>query len=96
MVIDDNLILKLENLARLELTREEHKLIKEDLGNILDMVEKLQELDTSNVEPLRYITEEYHPPRKDVVASQDVKEAALDLSPKRKGDFIAIPKVINK
>jgi aspartyl-tRNA(Asn)/glutamyl-tRNA(Gln) amidotransferase subunit C len=96
MVIDNKLILKLENLARLELTEDERELIKGDLGNILDMVEKLQELETTDVDPLRYITEDFHPPREDIIASQDIREKALDLSPKRKGDFIAIPKVINK
>jgi aspartyl-tRNA(Asn)/glutamyl-tRNA(Gln) amidotransferase subunit C len=96
MVIDKKLIFKLEKLSRLELTEEERGIIKKDLGDILEMVEKLHELETDHIEPLRYITTNYLPPRKDIVASQDVKEDALSLSPKRKNNFFAIPKVINK
>jgi aspartyl-tRNA(Asn)/glutamyl-tRNA(Gln) amidotransferase subunit C len=96
MVIDKNLILKLEKLSRLELTEEERDIINKDLGDILEMVEKLHELDTNNIEPLRYITTNYLPPRKDISESEDIREKALNLSPKRKNNFFAIPKVINK
>lgn len=96
MKINDSLISKLESLSRLELTRDEKAVIKTDLEDILKMVEKLQSLDTTDVEPLRYLTKEHQPPREDIPASMNIREKALNLSPKRHNDFIAIPKVIDK
>jgi aspartyl-tRNA(Asn)/glutamyl-tRNA(Gln) amidotransferase subunit C len=49
MQVDRPLILKLENLARLELSEAEREQLTGDLNKILAMVEKLEELDTSNV-----------------------------------------------
>lgn len=96
MKIDNSLILKLEHLARLSLNNEERETIRKDLDNILIMVEKLHELETKGVEPLKYITEDYLPPRKDNIDEDDIKEEALMLSPKRVNGFFAIPKVIDK
>ena len=96
MKIDNSLILKLEHLARLSLNNEERETIKKDLDNILIMVEKLHELETGGVEPLKYITEDYLPPRKDNVEENRIREEALALSPKNVNGFFAIPKVIDK
>ncbi len=96
MKIDDQLILKLENLARLELSKEERIQIKTDLQDILDMVEKLQELDTDGVEPLRYITADHVTPRYDISKQTNIKSKALKLGPKYNEDFFVIPKIIDK
>ena len=44
MTVDQDLILKLEDLAKLELSAEERMKLMGDLNNILSMVEKMQEL----------------------------------------------------
>ncbi len=51
MKIDKELILKLEKLARLSLNDEERAIISKDLERILDMVDKIGELDTDGIEP---------------------------------------------
>lgn len=96
MQIDNSLILRLEHLARLSLNEEERETIRKDLDKILIMVEKLHELNTTGIEPLKYITEDYLFPRKDNIEEDNIKEEALGLSPKKVNGFFAIPKVIDK
>ena len=96
MKIDNELILKLENLARLSLDEKERLQIRKDLENILNMVEKLQELDTEGVEPLKYMTTNHIEARNDVPHNENYGESLLQQAPKRKDNYIVIPKVIKK
>ena len=95
MQIDKALILKLEKLSRLQLSETERARIQADLNNILGMVEKLQELDLSEVEPLVYITEEVNVLREDEVKHQVNREAALSNAPDRNEEYFKIAKVID-
>ena len=95
MQIDKDLILKLEKLSRLQLSEEERVKIQQDLNKILGMVEKLQELDLSKVEPLVYISEEVNVLREDEVKNQVQREAALANAPDRNEQYFKIAKVID-
>lgn len=95
MQIDKELILKLERLSRLKLSEEERTAIQKDLNNILGMVEKLQELDLSDVKPLVYITEEVNVLREDEVKNQVSREAALSNAPDRNEQYFKVAKVID-
>lgn len=95
MQIDKQLILRLEHLARLELSEAERVRMTGDLNNILAMVEKLMELDTEDVDPLVYINDEVNVLRPDEVRNQIGREAALSNAPDRNEDFFKVPKVIN-
>ena len=96
MTIDRDLILKLENLAKLELSEEERSKLTGDLNNILSMVEKLQELDTTGVEPLVYINEEVNKLREDEVRNQVSQSEALKNAPEEDGTYFKVPKVLKK
>jgi len=96
MLIDENLILKLERLSKLQLTAEERQGMQKDLNNILGMVEKLQEVNTDNVEPLVYITEEVSEKREDIVKNQLDTVDALKNAPKSDDQFFKVPKMIDK
>jgi len=95
MQIDKELILKLEKLSRLKLSAEERTVIQKDLNNILGMVEKLQELDLSDVQPLVYITEEVNVLREDEVKNQVSREAALSNAPDSNEQYFKVSKVID-
>jgi aspartyl-tRNA(Asn)/glutamyl-tRNA(Gln) amidotransferase subunit C len=90
MQIDKNLILKLETLARLELSDAER-----DKLHILKMVEKLDELDTEGVAPLVYINEDVNVLRDDVVKNELTRPDALKNAPAQNGTFFKVPKVID-
>ena len=94
MTIDKDLILKLEQLARLELSEKEREQIRSDLNEILRMVEKLEALDTSDVPPLVHISEAVNNWREDEVRHQVSREEALKNAPEHDGVFFKVPKVI--
>jgi aspartyl-tRNA(Asn)/glutamyl-tRNA(Gln) amidotransferase subunit C len=94
MTVDNALILKLEKLSRLQLSDNERVAIQKDLGNILTMVDKLNELDTDGVEPLVYISEEENILREDVIRNQVSREEALKNAPNQDGAFFRVPKMM--
>ncbi len=95
MQIDKNLILKLETLARLELSDAERDKLQGSLNDILGMVEKLNELDTEGVTPLVYINEDVNVLRADVVKNELTRQEALQNAPAQNGTFFKVPKVID-
>lgn len=96
MQVDDKLIDKLAHLARLEFENEAKEEIKKDLTRILSFVEKLNELNTDNVEPLIYITEEVNVLREDEIKQTITQEDALKNAPKRDSDYFRVPRVVEK
>lgn len=96
MQINQELILRLEELARLELSEQEREKIRQDLENILGMCQKLESLDTSTVEPLVYISEEVNVLRADKVEHQLEHDLAMANAPNTDGTYFKVPKVIDK
>lgn len=94
MRLDKQLISRLEKLARLQLGDAEREKLTDDLQRIVDMVDKLRELDTSGVEPLVYLNEGASPLRPDEVGQQCTTEEALQNAPKHDNRFFRVPKVI--
>ena len=95
MQIDDALILRLENLARLDLSAAERTTMQGSLTNILTMVEQLNTLNTEGVEPLIYINEDVNVWREDTVNYQLDRYDALKNAPDSDGTFFKVPKVID-
>ena len=96
MKVDDQLISRLEQLSRLQLSAEERKMIQGDLENILTMVEKLQEVDVDKVEPLVYVNAAENRLREDEIKNQVTREDALRNAPSEDGTFFRVSKVIDR
>lgn len=96
MEINDTLIDKLSALAKLEFEGEEKEIIKEDLTKMLGFVEKLTNVNTIDVEPLIYITEEESVLREDIVKETITQEEALKNAPQKDSYYFKVPKVLNK
>ena len=94
MSIDKETLHKVAHLARLNVKPEEEEKLIKDMGNILDWVDKLREVDTSGVEPLIHMTEETNILREDVVQESISKEKALKNAPQTDGDHFQVPKVL--
>ena len=94
MKIDNETVDKIAHLARLEFENEAKTEIIKDLNNILSFIEKLNELDTSNIEPLIYMSDEVNVMREDVVIHEITQKEALKNAPKHDSDYIKVPKVI--
>ncbi|MBK8506323.1 MAG: Asp-tRNA(Asn)/Glu-tRNA(Gln) amidotransferase subunit GatC [Saprospiraceae bacterium] len=94
--VDNALILKLEKLARLQLSESERSRLSRDLKSVLAMVEKLEEVDTRGVEPLVHIAEQEHTLRDDLVLNQLSEVQALINAPEKEQSFFKVPKVIER
>ena len=94
MQLDNALISRLEKLARLQLSGPEREKLTGDLQSMLDMVDKLRELDTTGVEPLIYLHDQVNVWREDVIGEQLPVEQALLNAPKHDSQFFRVPKVI--
>ncbi len=81
-------------LARLQLTAEEKKTYTGQLNTILEYMEKLGELDTSDVEPLSHITGAVNVLRTDGVTPSLPAEKVLENAPDRTEKFFRVPRVV--
>ena len=96
MKIDKKLISDLAKLAKLNFDEKSSKAIENDLKKIIGFVNKLSEIDTDNVDPLIYLSEEINVLRKDNLTSNLSQQEALKNAPKKDSDYILVPKVIKK
>ena len=87
-------VLKVAKLAKLSLTEAELEKYSKDLGQILNLVEKLNTLDLKNIEPTSHAHNEGYFSREDSPIDSGVIEKALEVSPERDGPFFQVPKVI--
>ncbi len=95
MKIDDKTIDHIAKLSRLEFDDNERKAIVGDLERILDLINKLNEVDTTGVEPLIHMTETVNVLREDVVKEEITKEEALLNAPRKDSDYFKVPRVIS-
>ena len=93
-IIDDETMENVCILAKLSLTEEEKEKAKEDMQKMLDYVDKLDELDTSSVEPMSHIFEDENVFREDVVTNGDNMRQCLPTRRSRKEDQYQVPKTI--
>ena len=93
-VISDETMEYVGILAKLELSDAEKEAAKKDMESMLDYIDKLNELDTSKVEPMSHVFPVQNVFREDVVTNGDNKEATLANAPLRKEDSFEVPKTI--
>jgi len=112
MKVTDKDVAYVADLANLELTEEEHAGMLRDLNSILEYVDRLNELDTSDVPPMAQVSDRYgvdeakqgsarfaYASRKDVLEGLRKSlphEEALANAPDADEDFFRVPKVIER
>ena len=94
MKIDQETLEKIAHLARLKFDPESGEQMMADMEEILTWVEKLDELDTENVEPLTHMSPEINVYREDEVKGQLDRKRALANAPKKDEAYFRVPKVI--
>ena len=94
--IDIKTVDEVAHLARLEFNAEAKAEILNDMNRMLSFVDKLNELDTNNVEPLIYMTNEKNVMRDDVPEITITQKEALKNAPKKDSDYFKAPKVIEQ
>ncbi|MDF3078788.1 MAG: gatC [Sphingobacteriaceae bacterium] len=96
MKIDNQTIDRIAHLARLEVSDADKPALLKDMNNILSFMEKLNELDTTGVEPLIYLTDEINVYREDAVKQEITVPEALSNAPEQDGKYFRVAKVIEK
>jgi len=96
MKIDLDTIEKVAHLARLEVKDEEKQGLLDDMNKILTFMDKLNEVNTENVEPLVHMNEEVNVFRDDEVKQTISRTEGLRNAPSHDDKYFRVAKVINK
>lgn len=91
-IISDETIEYVGILAKLELAPEEREQAKKDMGSMLDYIDKLSELDTTEVEPMSHVFPVKNVFREDVVTNGDMREEILKNAPGEKDGMFMVPR----
>ena len=95
MTIDDSTIDKLAKLSSLEIDESKRESLKKELGDIINFVENLNEIDVSHIDAT-FTTVEGGTPLREDVANQDLEMSKHILSnaPKSEDGYFIVPKII--
>ncbi len=96
MDISNEMIDKLADLSKLEFNGEEKEKIKADLVQITAFFEELNKVDTTNIEPLIFMSDAVNVLRADEVKQELTHEEALSNAPSKDSDYFRVPKFIDK
>jgi aspartyl-tRNA(Asn)/glutamyl-tRNA(Gln) amidotransferase subunit C len=109
MKVTEKDVFYIADLAHLELTESERAGMVRDLNSILDHIERLNQLDTSNVEPMAQTSDRYgideskagtarfaYAMREDKVQASLQRELVMENAPESDGTFFKVPKVIDR
>ena len=94
-IITDETIEYVSILAKLELSDEERGQAGKDMGRMLDYIDKLNELDTSSVEPLSHVLPVRNVFREDMVTNGDGSGETLKNAPEEKNSMFMVPKTFS-
>ena len=93
--ISDETIEYVGILAKLDLSEEEREQAKRDMGNMLDHIDKLNELDTKGVEPMSHVFPIQNVFREDEVTNGDESAKTLQNAPSQKDNMFIVPKTFD-
>ena len=94
MSVDKHVVKKIARLARISVSEEKSETFSADLGNILNWIEQLKEVNTDGVEPLSGVNEHVLVWREDNITDGEITDKVLKNAPETAGVFFVVPKVI--
>ncbi len=94
MSLDKATVAKIAKLARIEVGEADQERLASELSGILDWVEQLGEVDTSDVPPMTSVVEVNLKAREDRISDGDRQDDILKNAPKAVHGFFVVPKVV--
>ncbi len=94
MSVDRATVHRIARLARIAITDEEAERLETELSGILDWVAQLDELDTSDVEPMTRVAAMTMKKREDVVTDGFCADDILKNAPKVDDHYFVVPKIV--
>lgn len=92
--ISDKMIDELEILAKLDLSGEERERVRKDLGQMLDYIGRMNELDTESVEPLYHVMPAVNVFREDEETGSSSREEILAGAPEAVDGCFRVPRTV--
>lgn len=96
MKLDKNTVKRIADLSKLEFTSDETTAILKDMNQMLEFIDQLKELDTTNIDPLIHMTEDENILREDDAITGASQQEALKNAPSKDSTYFKIPKVLGK
>ncbi|MEQ1576105.1 MAG: Asp-tRNA(Asn)/Glu-tRNA(Gln) amidotransferase subunit GatC [Hyphomicrobium sp.] len=94
MQVDEATVRRIARLARIKVTDAEAKGLEKELSGILDWVKQLDEVDTSNVEPMTRVVAQAMKLRHDKVTDGEKADDVTKNAPMTEDHFYVVPKVV--
>ena len=95
MKIDNEIVENIAELTQLEIAQEELSVIGNKMSEVLALVEEMQAVDTSGIEPISNPLDVTQTLRPDIVTSGDNREIYQSLAPEIRDGLYLVPKVID-
>ena len=92
--MDKKTVTTISYLSRLKIDDQKEEKIIKDLDNIIEFVDQLGEIDTSNIEPLTNPLEKTAKTRTDKVTAKNLKDEFLEIAPSSNEDYFLVPRVV--
>ena len=92
--MDKKTVTTISYLSRLKIDDEKEQKIINDLSNIIEFVDQLNVVDTSEIDPLANPLEKTAKTRKDIVTAKNLKKELLDVAPSANEDYFLVPRVV--
>lgn len=87
-------IYRIADLARIEIQTDEAEVVLEQLSNIFNLIEQMQAVDTTNVEPMSHAQDMKLRLRQDAITEADQRELFQSIAPQVEAGLYLVPKVI--
>ena len=92
--MDKKTVTTISYLSRLKIDDEKEEKIINDLDNIIEFVDQLNDVDTSEIAPLTNPLEKTAKTRKDIVTAKNLKKELLEVAPSANEDYFLVPRVV--
>ncbi len=92
--MDKKTVTTISYLSRLKIDDEKEQKIINDLSNIIEFVDQLNDVDTSEIDPLTNPLEKTAKTRKDIVTAKNLKKELLEVAPSANEDYFLVPRVV--
>ena len=92
--MDKKTVTTISYLSRLKIDGEKEEKIIKDLSNIIEFVDQLNDVDTTEIDPLKNPLEKTAKTRKDIVTAKNLKKEMLEVAPSANEDYFLVPRVV--
>lgn len=94
MKIDSSAIKRIARLAKIRVPESKYEMYAKELSNIVDVIDQLQDVDTTGLEPVVNVSNHMTPLRADIVTDGNCDDKVLSNAPNSRFGYFVVPKVV--